>query len=42
MWVNGTTDSEAASETCLTYGDGNSKRLMHAGGLGTEPIHTEK
>lgn len=38
--MNGTTDSEAGSETCLTYRDENSKRLMHAGGLGTEPIHT--
>lgn len=38
--MNGTTDSEADSGTCLTYRDGNSKRLMHAGGQGTEPIDT--
>lgn len=38
--MNGTTGSDAESETCLTHPDGNSKRLMHAGGLGTEPTHT--
>lgn len=38
--MNGTTDSEADSGTCLTCRDGNSKRLMQAGGLGMEPIHT--